>query len=549
MSRTSLRRSLAAVLCAAAVLLAGACADQTTGTVASPTPAEPVAHRITIQDGQFIDRATGAVFVPRGVNYFHIVDAADRFFSPRVFDRDRIADEFAGLAAAGYNTVRIFLDGCNIGADCMTIAGESGLNPAYLDVIAEVMTLARDHDLVLLLTSNDLPDGGGYRDRAARDDSDVFPGYRNSDFLTASGHQAIADYWQDLLSGLAQRGAPFEAVLGWSILNEHWLFSDQPPLSLRSGTAVTAAGSYDLGDEDRRRAMVVDSTRALIATVAGVIRSQDPDALVTMGFFVPQFPHPTDIGGTWYSDTAPLVESSDLDFFDFHAYPGTGLSVAEHAENFGIDDSKPVVMGEVGAFVDRYPDATAAALAVQHWIADSCLAGFDGWIHWGYLRAPLADATWAFTDADGYLAEVLSPAAQPDPCAPALSDPNLAAGQPVTASQSLPEEPPEDAVDRDPDTQWGSGGDAPQWIEVELHGVTVTTVRLTVAQHPPGQTTHRVDLRTPDGTEQVHRFDGPTDAGEVLEVTLDEPVADVTAVRITTERSPSWVSWTEIEVE
>jgi hypothetical protein len=76
----------------------------------------------------------------------------------------------------------------------------------------------------------------------------------------------------------------------------------------------------------------------------------------------------------------------------------------------GFDD-KPVIMGEVGAFVDRFPTAESAAATLQQWVADSCGVGYDGWLHWGFLRAPqaLGDAAWALTDADGYLLDVLAP--------------------------------------------------------------------------------------------------------------------------------------------
>ena len=55
-----------------------------------------------------------------------------------------------------------------------------------------------------------------------------------------------------------------------------------------------------------------------------------------MGFFAPQFPNRTTIGGEWYVDTAPLLTTTDLDFFDFHAYPDSDIGIAEIAENFGI---------------------------------------------------------------------------------------------------------------------------------------------------------------------------------------------------------------------
>ncbi len=507
-------------------------------------PYVPPEHRITIRDGVFVDDETGGPFVPRGVDYFVIRNGRDRVIEPGVFDAEQMDADFAVLAERGYNTVRLFFDSCG----CMGKTSGMGLRDDTLDTLAETIALAKKHGLVLLLTSNDLPDEGGYRRLAGQDDSEFFPGYRNSDFLTSAGHQAIRTYWDDLLTGLVERRAPLEAVLGWSILNEQWLFTDQPPLSLTDGIVMTATGTYDLSIPDQKRAMVIDAVRALASGVADVIKTHDPAGLVTMGFFSPQFPNETGIGGTWYVDTAPLVEDSDLDFFDFHAYPGEDIGIGEIGENFGITDGKPVIMGEVGAFIHRYSTVERAGLVVQRWIADSCAAGFDGWLYWGYFRAPLSDATWGLTDADGFLLDALSPVAQPDPCEPTLVDPNLAAGRPTRASHQLADQPASAAVDGDPTTSWSSGADAPGWLEVELDGVTVGSVRLTVAQWPAGRTVHRVVLFTSGGGSIDHTFDGDTADSDVLDFELDEPLAGVVKVRIETSRSPSWVAWYEVEV-
>ncbi len=515
--------------------------NEPSATSTSATP--PPQHRVDIVDGMFVDSASGAPFIVRGVNYFRIEDGRDRVVDPSYFDAGRTAADFAILAGLGFNTVRIFLDSCG----CIAKPSATGLRGDTLDVITTIIGLAADHRLELILTSNDLPDEGGYRAISNRANSEQFPGYRNTDFLTGDGHEAMRTYWDDLLAGLVERDAAFEAVLGWSILNEQWVFTDMPPLSLSTGTVATATGSYDLGDPEQRRVMVVDSIREMIAGVAEVIRSHDPYGLVTMGFFTPQFPNPTGIGGTWHVDTAPLVVDSELDFFDFHAYPGQEISIEQMAENFGVGNDKPVVMGEVGAFVDLYPTAEEAALAVQDWIARSCAVGFDGWVYWGYLRAPLADATWALTDSD-LIQEALAPNNQPDPCVPTLTDPDLAAGRTASASQFLPEEPPERAVDGSPDTQWSSGADAPQWIEIDVGGVTVGRVRLTVSQWPAGRTVHEVGVLTGGNLQVVHTFDGETAFGDVLEVIFDEPIPEVEAIRITTLLSPSWAAWSEIEM-
>jgi hypothetical protein len=495
------------------------------------------------------------VFVPRGANLFGIVRYGtgfqDRLLSPALFDRVAVAADFAALAGKGYNTVRIFLDSCSGGPDCIGKVEGSGLNPAALDVITDVMALAKKAGIFILLTSNDLPDQGGYWERSGAEDSATFPGYRNSEYLTRSGHDAARAYWEDLMNGLVERHAAFDAVLAWSILNEEWMFADQPPLSLRSGTVATAAGAYDVADPNQRRAMVIDNLRAFIATVAGVIRAHDPTGLVTMGFFVPQFPNPTTIGGSWYVDTAPLVVDSALDLLDFHAYPGMDIGFPEIAQNFGISDAKPVIMGEVGAFIDRFGSAEEAGLAVQRWIAASCAAGFDGWLYWGYQRAPeaIGDATWGLLDADGYLMDALAPASQPDPCTPTLLDPNLAADARVTASRTQPGQPASNAVDGGPAT-WVAGEGPPQWIQVRLKApATVTAIELTVAQSPDGRTVHRVEAVLADGSRvTIHRFSGNTAEGDVLRATFDPPIHDVVAIRVTTLVSPSWVAWHEIRV-
>jgi predicted amidohydrolase YtcJ len=117
------------------------------------------------------------------------------------------------------------------------------------------------------------------------------------------------------------------------------------------------------------------------------------------------------------------------------------------------------------------------------------------------------------------------------------------------ASASLPTNPPEFAIDGDLETHWGSGEDAPQWIEIELESVqTVSLVRLVVDQYPPGPTSHVIWGRTDNGELiQLAEFSGDTDMFDVLEIGIDEPVP-VTAIRIETTDSPSWVAWREIEI-
>ncbi len=522
-----------------------------TGLTATTTlPQATPDHPIQISGTNFVDTRTGQVFTPRGANYLTRVFIGrgyeDRTLSPAVFDPVRTGADFDALTSRGYNTVRVFLDTCSSGPDCIGVVDGIGLNPDYLDSIVGFMNLAKEKGIFILFTSNDLPDQGGYWAISDRDNGDVFPGYRNSHYLTASGEEAATTYWSDLLGGLVERDAPFDTVLAWSILNEQWMFTDQPPLNLEFGEITTKTGTYDMADPDAKRQMVTDATRSYFAAVAGVIGEHDPFGLVTSGFFAPQFPNPTQIGGAWHVDTAPLIEDSALDFFDFHAYPGEDISLAEIAENFGLPADKPVIMGEYGAFGDRFPDINNAALNVQAWMAESCDLGFGGWLYWEFAQADpsVGDVTWSLSAVENFLLDAIAPINQPDPCTPTLEDPNLAKNVGATASRSLSDQPPEAAIDGDPTTQWASGDDPTQWIEVDLgDSKEIGRIQLTVAQFPEGLTRHLIDI---DGV-RVWAFENETTEGAILEFVPETPITGQ-IIRVTTIFSPSWVAWNEIQV-
>jgi hypothetical protein len=527
-----------------------------------PTPMPPAEHPIQIRQvggtAEFYDTRTNERFVPRGVNYFYIVPTGtslqDRFFGLDTFDAERVAADFALLKEHGYNTMRIFLDSCNGGTGCTGNPNGDGLNPPYLDNIVETMRLAQEAGIFLLLTSNDLPEQGGYWALVDTAVNEQFGPYRNSHYLTGPGVEAGRRYWQDLMSGLVERSAPFEAVWAWSLLNEQWYFNNDPPFSLESGLVTTANGhTYDMADPEQKRQMAVESVNYYIEELKTVILAHDPNALITMGFFVPDYPNPIRQGDFRYVETAPLLATAPLDFFDFHGYPGDDM-FGPLAENYGLIDyaAKPVVLGEVGAFIDRYFSAESAGRAIKSWIAESCQAGFDGFLYWGMYRAPeaIGDATWSLLDEEQTLLRAFSAAELPDPCDPALLPPeNLALNKAVTASQSLPEERPEFAVDGQP-TQWGSGGHPVQWIEIDLgQSYEVGLVRLVVAQFPEGETIHQVWGRGPgEELRLLHEFGGNTAEGDVLEFRPEEPLAGIQYIRIVTTSSPSWVSWKEVEV-
>lgn len=515
-------------------------------------------HRIAIRlvggQAEFYNKSSNKKFTPRGANYVYVPFNGSMTNLPLkvgIYDPQRTRDDFTKLASKGYNTVRVFLDACSSGPGCIATPGRSGLNPNYLDNIADMILAAREAGIYILFTSNDLPDDGGYSEEANQGSGGDFAGYRNSYYLRPQAISATRRYWSDLLNGLTERNAAFDSVLGWQLLNEQWMFRDQPPLSLTNGIVTTTTGSYDMSSPQQKEQMVSDGIIYYIAQMKKEILAHEPTALVTMGFFVPELVAPD-----WYVETRSLLEKSELDFFDFHAYPGP-LSLQAHAEAFGMLEysAKPIILGEYGAFTHSYADLKPAARALTNWVAESCQFGFDGWLFWAYYSASpsTGDRTWGMVDNDDYLLNLLSPENQPDPCMPVeVPSENLAYHKPVKASRSLPEEPPEFAVDEIADTQWGSGADPQQWIEVDLeNSYQINEVTLLVAQWPEGNTIHRLQVRqsNADSYTTVHEFSGLTKDNDWLVFIPGHPLENVRYIRIQTISSPSWVSWKEISVK
>lgn len=534
-------------------------------TVSAPTRTSPTPtaitrtapeHRIGTRQvngaAEFFNRQTGEKFVPRGVNYVFVPQDGSYsalLLKDGIYDPSRTRRDFETLISQGYNTVRVFLDHCSAGPGCIGASDNSGLNPIYLDNLADMLAAASETGIQILFTSNDLPDQGGYAEQANEQSGPTIAGYRNSYYLTPGAVDATQRYWRDLLIGLGARSAATNMVLGWQLLNEQWMFADQPPLSLSSGKVETTTGIYDMSDLEQKRRMVSDGLIHYIAEIKAEILEHDPSALVTMGFFAPEIVAPD-----WYVDTASLLAGADLDFFDFHAYPGF-QSMSELVNAFGMDgyDAKPIILGEYGAFRESYSAIAPAARAIVNWQAESCTHGFDGWLYWAYYPAneTAGDVTWSLTDESGFLLELLAPVNHPDPCKlMEIPSANLAYQKPVQASMNLPDEPPTHAVDEIDTTQWGAGADAPQWIEIDLgQGYSITEIRLLVAQWPEGSTTHRIQGRSPGGSLiDLHTFRQETQGGEWLVFTPETPIDNVQIIRVDTLNSPSWVAWGEIIV-
>jgi hypothetical protein len=211
-------------------------------------------------------------------------------------------------------------------------------------------------------------------------------------------------------------------------------------------------------------------------------------------------------------------------------------------------------MGEVGSSKAFIPRIEAALRAEQIWMSESCKAGFDGWLHWGYYEFPPGvdqHPPWTMLMGDGLFLRGISPMVRPDPCSTENYEPpvNLAAAGTASAYNSLPGHPPHLALDGR-DTTWESGKDAPGWFEITLaEPARIETVTLWLAQWPAGKTRHKVTATLADGTRvAIADHIANTEGGQRLSFDLGNGLPDVHKVRIEVPYSPSWVSFHDVEI-
>jgi hypothetical protein len=490
---------------------------------------------------ELFDRRTRETFVARGSNLLMKVREGDHvasgLFRPRDWSPAKVDRELRGLASRGYTIVRVFIDLCQV--DCISTSNGS-IRPEYARNIARFLEMARKRGLVVMLASNDVPDRG-YSDRLPC--CTPFGGYRNSLWLAPDGHDLLEEYWTEVVRALQRQDAPLQNVI-YELQQEQWVFDDVAPLSLTSGMVTTADGqTYNLSSPAQKREMVESNTRVAADRVRAAIRRLDPGALVTMGFFA-EFP-----GDNRVVPIPAMLTDSALDLVDLHLYPGVGHTLEEQVDQIGLTGAvtKPVVMGEFGAFRFAYGSPRLGAYELARWQVDSCAYGFEGWLTWLWAKRDVE--VYGALQAKGAIAGLLSPDEMPDPCDASDVPTNVAPLGTATASASLPGEPPSAAIDGLAETQWGAGDYAPQWIEIDLGSVrSVDEIHLLVAQFPEGDTHHRLLLAGADRAFALAKeFERSTAQGDTLSFVPSEPL-NARYVRVESVASPSRIAWSEIQV-
>ena len=87
----------------------------------------------------------GKPFFAMGVNYAGYFDRAWKMWEPDQFDPDLITQDFRKAQNGGFNTIRLFAHTALL----------KNVQQGKFDKLDQVLSLAQDHNLLVLLTLND----------------------------------------------------------------------------------------------------------------------------------------------------------------------------------------------------------------------------------------------------------------------------------------------------------------------------------------------------------------------------------------------------------
>lgn len=420
--------------------------------------------RVSTAGGHFL--AGGALWVPRGLNYIRLngsqgmntdpLPVYHSTFSPLFYDASNATRALASACAdgLGYNFIRVFIDeGTTTRGDGINglPTGPQVLSDAYMSNVADFVARATSEGCYTMVTLGDVPQNAYWLGR--RGAAPAWAAYPNTGFLAPGFVAAFADYAAAFASDLSARlGNDTSGLLTYSLANEGSY--DVTTLPFASSTLVVQpadGGSYSMGDPAARQACADNGAVFWVQQVAAAVRAVDPATTVTVGMFTNQAVGKSGFNGMLPEGSDPrsplrpadLSARSTLDWLDVHVYPfGT---VVDHpsaqqqqapsspppstSPDWSLSSDlassewplvnftrMPVSMCETGAFKSFYATAAVAAEQLVSLQVLSCGHNFSGWGLWTYDTWEQGDFLWDGTDAEGSIANALSPLQRPRAC-------------------------------------------------------------------------------------------------------------------------------------
>jgi hypothetical protein len=377
--------------------------------------------RIAVREGRFVEKSSGRVFRPRGVNYIRLRPTWHGTFSPKRYDGARAEAMLADLAAHGLNTVRVFIDHA-AGEGVVASRDAKALSPRFLANVVDFLARARRHGIRVVPSLIHLPECKRYRDLIGERSRDIAG--VNQMYLHEGHTAAKARYAADFVAAIqAHDPGLLTTVLAYELDNETHLDATAPPFSLASGTLATANGqSYDLASEEALQRMADENVAHWADCCVEAIRAVDPEALVSTNVFTFRAVGRGGPGRLRRDQTKdarfparPLaLAKTRLDYLDIHFYPFDSQTLERDLASIEFPQlraactkrGKPLVMGEFGAFKSAYRTLPEAAAAMGRHVRRVLGLGFVGWIYWTY-DCDEQDFLWNAKSGDGEILEAL----------------------------------------------------------------------------------------------------------------------------------------------
>lgn len=381
---------------------------------------EPASARYRVEQGRFVDSASGRPIPLRGFNYIRL-HSSHGTFDPRHYDPAAADAMFGRLRTDGFSAVRVFINGHANVSGAVARTGQAGLSAPYLAHLADFLVRAGSNGIAVVLSMDSFPRIPPYLDGLKAPPPEIHPA--NADLLCAGHVAAKADYLRDVAAGLraADPRAP-DAILAWDLQNE-LCYAVAPPFAQTTGT-VTAANGRAYRVPEQRQALADDSAVHIIDTWAQAIREVQPGALAWAGVFTYRAVGKTGPGDfriekAGWKNRVPFrpaaILRSTADVLDLHFYCPDEAAFDDDLASVEWDAVRrlarergvPVVAGEFGAFKARFPEPAPAAA----WMADLVRLfadrGIDGWLHWTYDTHEQDGELWHACAGDGAIYRAL----------------------------------------------------------------------------------------------------------------------------------------------
>lgn len=358
------------------VMLVVSCSEEPT---AQSPKFKPRMGRIGVRfaannSNEFFDKGNGKKIIPMGYNYTHLqeykwnnlLQTGHSTFIEGMYDLQASEKILFKLQSARYNTVRIFLNP-------MAISYSKGiLEKKYIANVADFIKRANNHGIGVIITIDMIPVtsyGTELRSKA-----DIW--WWNNQYIFDSEIALEIKFWQSLIQELKENATPLEAVFAYELRNEFFFHPDYFPFDNNANIIKHPNGvTYAMSNENNKDALMEASFLYWTAAVKKAILVEDPEALVTVGFYGPE-----PLGRIAHTAMA----KSNLDFIDLHLYPEL-YSLDEYDRYFELGQNldKLIIIGELGFVKAQEKSINDIKDNLLEW-RDKLVKNYDinGWLLW-----------------------------------------------------------------------------------------------------------------------------------------------------------------------